>query len=54
MILADNNGKVIKELANAKGPEFDNYLLAKTELIRVKSEDGLLDAHESYLAFKYG
>ncbi len=43
MILADNNGKVIKELANAKGPEFDNYLLAKTEMIRVKSDDGLFE-----------
>ena len=41
--LVDNKGKVIKELGNSKGAEFDQYQLAKTELVRVKSEDGLYD-----------
>ncbi len=31
------------ELATGKTPEFDNYNLAKTELLRVKSDDGLYD-----------
>ncbi len=43
MALVTNKGKVIKELGDAKGPEYDNYTLAKTELIRVKSDDGLYD-----------
>lgn len=43
MALVNNKGKVIKELADAKGPEYDMYNLAKTELIRVKSDDGLYD-----------
>lgn len=41
--LLDNKGKLVKEIADSKGPEFDNYHLAKTEIIRVKSEDGLYD-----------
>src|SRR6185436_3857827 len=32
-----------KEIGNAKGPEFDDYYLSKTEIIKVKSEDGLYD-----------
>ncbi len=43
MLLVNNEGKMIREIANAKGPEFDNYALAKTELIRVKSDDGLYE-----------
>lgn len=43
MALVNNKGKIIKELADAKGTEFDTYALAKTELIRVKSDDGLYD-----------
>ena len=43
MAMLDNKGKMIKELADSKGSEFANYHLAKTELIRVKSEDGLYD-----------
>jgi dipeptidyl-peptidase-4 len=35
--------KIIKELGDSKGPEFDQYELAKTEVIRVKSDDGLYD-----------
>ena len=42
-VLADNKGKIIKELGNTKGTDFDNYALAKKELVRVKSADGLFD-----------
>lgn len=41
--LLDNKGKMVKELSDSKGKEFNEYHLAKTELIRVKSEDGLFD-----------
>ncbi len=41
--IVNNKGKVIKELASAKGIDFDNYNLAKTEIIRVKSDDGKYD-----------
>ena len=41
--LVDNNGKIIKELGDCRGPEFNDYQLAKTEMIRVKSDDGLYD-----------
>ena len=43
LALVDNKGKVIKELGDARGPEFGEYQLAKTEIVRVKSEDGLYD-----------
>ena len=43
MTLVSNKGKIIKEIGDAKGAEFDNYELAKTELVRVKSADGLYD-----------
>jgi dipeptidyl-peptidase 4 len=43
MALADSKGKVIRELGNAKGDQFDNYEIPKTEIVRVKSEDGLFD-----------
>jgi dipeptidyl-peptidase-4 len=39
----DTKGKIIRETANAKGPEFDNYALPKKELTTVKSSDGLFD-----------
>ncbi|MFN8352813.1 MAG: DPP IV N-terminal domain-containing protein [Spirosomataceae bacterium] len=41
--IIDNNGKIIKELGTTKGSEMDTYNLAKTELIRIKSDDGLYD-----------
>jgi dipeptidyl-peptidase-4 len=41
--LLDTKGKLIRELGDAKGAELDNYALAKTELIRIKSTDGLFD-----------
>jgi dipeptidyl-peptidase-4 len=43
MTLISNKRKIIKELGDSKGPDFDNYNLAKTEIIRVKSDDGLYD-----------
>ncbi|MEP7255826.1 MAG: S9 family peptidase [Ferruginibacter sp.] len=43
MTLISNKRKIIKELGDAKGAEFDNYTLAKTEIVRVKSDDGLYD-----------
>lgn len=41
--IIDNNGKLIKALGAAKGAEMDTYNVAKTELLRVKSDDGLYD-----------
>lgn len=43
MALVDAKGKVVRELGNIKGENFDNYALPKAELVRVKSEDGLFD-----------
>lgn len=43
MALVDAKGKLVRELGNAKGPEFDNYTMPKVELTRVKSADGLFD-----------
>ncbi len=43
MALVDSKGKLIREIADSKGPEFQNYELARTELTRVKSHDGLFD-----------
>lgn len=39
--LLDINGKQVRELANGKGRDFDAYNIAKTELVRVPSADGL-------------
>lgn len=43
MTLMSNKRKIIKELGDSKGQEFENYNLAKTEIIRVKSDDGLYE-----------
>lgn len=43
MALVDKKGKIVKELGDTKGPAFDQYELAKTEVIRVKSDDGLYE-----------
>ncbi|MFN4286720.1 MAG: DPP IV N-terminal domain-containing protein, partial [Lacibacter sp.] len=40
MVLLNNKGQVLRELGSAKGPDFDNTRLARTELLRVTSEDG--------------
>ena len=39
-VLIDNTGKLVKEIANTKGGDFDNYALAKTEMLRIPSDDG--------------
>lgn len=41
MTLVDNNGKIIKELIDTKGKDFENTQMAKTELIHVMSDDSL-------------
>ena len=41
--LMSTKRKIIKEIGDGKGEEFENYNLAKTELIRVKSDDGLYE-----------
>jgi dipeptidyl-peptidase 4 len=43
MALVDNKGKLVREIANSKGAQFETYDLPKTELVRVKSADGLFD-----------
>jgi dipeptidyl-peptidase-4 len=43
MALVNNKGKLIKVLGDAKDLDFNQYDLAKTELIRVKSDDGLFE-----------
>jgi dipeptidyl-peptidase 4 len=43
LALVDNKGKVIRELADSKYSESDNYNLPRTELVRVKSADGKFD-----------
>ncbi len=43
MAVVDAKGKVVRELGNNKGAEFDNYNVPKVELTRVKSADGLFD-----------
>ncbi len=41
MTLVSNKGKVVKDIFDSKGNDFDNTALAKTELIRVMSDDSL-------------
>ena len=43
MTLADHNGKIVRELGDMRGTEMDSYKVAKTEIIRIKSEDGKYD-----------
>ena len=43
LAVVDTKTKTVKELADSKGTEFNLYQLAKTEIITVKSEDGLYD-----------
>ncbi len=40
MALVNDNGKIVREIADSKGDDFDLYKLAKTELLRVKTPDG--------------
>ena len=41
--LVDMNGKIIRVLGDAATPTLNNYNIAKTELVRVPSADGLFD-----------
>ncbi|QBQ40688.1 S9 family peptidase [Sphingobacterium psychroaquaticum] len=41
--LVDNNGKIVKELADSKGADFGQYHVGKTEYITIKSDDGKFD-----------
>lgn len=41
MALVNENGKVVRELGNARGAAFDSYKLATTELKTYKTRDGL-------------
>lgn len=43
LALLNNKGKIISEIADARDVVFGEYAFAKTELIRVKSDDGLYD-----------
>jgi dipeptidyl-peptidase-4 len=43
MALVDSKGKIIRELDDSKATSFDDYNLSKTELVHVKSSDGLFD-----------
>jgi dipeptidyl-peptidase-4 len=43
MALVDGKGKLVRMLGDSKGTEFDNYAIPRTELVRVKSTDGLFE-----------
>lgn len=43
MAVVSSTGKIVKELGTAKAREYDDYALAKTEIIYVKSQDGLFE-----------
>ncbi|WP_262249270.1 S9 family peptidase [Parapedobacter soli] len=38
--LLDNKGRLVKELADSKADDFDDYIYAKTELITIPTPDG--------------
>ena len=43
MTLVNNQGKIIKELGDSKASGFEDNNIAKTDFLRVKSDDGLFD-----------
>lgn len=43
MVLMDNKGKIVREIANMKGPSFGEYAFPVTKLVKVKSDDGRYD-----------
>ncbi len=43
MAVMDSKGKIIRELDNAMGTDFETYNLPRKEIVRVKSTDGLFD-----------
>lgn len=40
--LLDNNGKLIREIADSKTAEFGNFAIGKTEMITIPTDDGYL------------
>lgn len=43
MAILDVQGRLIRQVANSKGPDFEGYNLPNTSLVRVKSADSLFD-----------
>ena len=43
MALVNAKGKLVRELGNSIGPEFESYNLPRTEVVKVKSTDGLFE-----------
>lgn len=43
MALVSGDGKLVREIGDEKGVDFDKYKWANVEILRVKSEDGLFD-----------
>lgn len=43
MALVNNRGEIIRELGDSRAAGFDNVNIAKTELLRIKSDDGLFE-----------
>lgn len=41
--LVDNKGRIVKELADSKSPNFDQYNIGKTSYFTIKSDDGQFD-----------
>jgi len=39
ILLKNSNGKLIKKIGESKGPDFNDYELAKVELFRIKTDD---------------
>ncbi|SDL96913.1 S9 family peptidase [Pedobacter antarcticus] len=40
--LLDNNGKLIREIADSKSPDFGKFAVGKTEMISIPTDDGYL------------
>jgi dipeptidyl-peptidase-4 len=43
IVLIDNKGKIVREIANSKTSAVDGYAIPDTKLVRVKSSDGNFD-----------
>lgn len=43
LALLDNKGKLIKELADSKSPDFDTYKFGESKYFTIKSDDGKFD-----------
>ncbi len=40
MVVCNNKGKIVRQIADSKGKEFNNYDLARTELVTFQTPDG--------------